>query len=88
MPDETARERIFRIHTRKMALDENAQEFKRYVQATEGATGADIKAIVTEAGMFAIRREVDTVTNEDFFAAINKVIKCGKTSIDHFNLYT
>jgi proteasome regulatory subunit len=40
----------------------------------EGATGADIKAICTEAGMWAIREERDQVTAVDFDRAIEKVI--------------
>ncbi|MCK4269138.1 MAG: proteasome-activating nucleotidase, partial [Methanogenium sp.] len=35
--------------------------------------GADLKAICTEAGMFAIRSERDIVTHNDFLKAIDKV---------------
>jgi len=40
---------------------------------TDGATGADIKAMVTEAGMFAIRDSRDYVTMADFEKAVEKV---------------
>ena len=43
------------------------------VQMTEGGSGADIKNICTEAGMFAIRAERDHVVNEDFVDAIKKI---------------
>ncbi len=43
------------------------------VQMTEGASGADIKNICTEAGMFAIRSNKDHVVNEDFLDAIKKI---------------
>ena len=48
-------------------------EFDTIASRTEGATGADIKAMVTEAGMFAIRDNRDYVTMQDFEAAIDKV---------------
>ena len=39
------------------------------VSLSEGCSGADLKAICTEAGMFAIREERDTITNADFMDA-------------------
>ena len=42
------------------------------VSLSEGCSGADLKAICTEAGMFAIREERDTITNADFMDAIDK----------------
>ena len=41
----------------------------------EFATGADIRAICTEAGMFAIRDNRDYVTGSDFERAIIKVLE-------------
>ncbi|MFA5862438.1 MAG: hypothetical protein WDA16_12160, partial [Candidatus Thermoplasmatota archaeon] len=38
----------------------------------DNITGADIKAIATEAGMFAIREERDSVTMLDFEKSIRK----------------
>jgi proteasome regulatory subunit len=74
MPGFEARIQIFKIHTRKMKLasDVNFTELSRL---TEGATGADIKAIATEAGMFALREERTTVTMMDMIKAIDKVLK-------------
>ena len=39
------------------------------------ATGADIRSVCTEAGMYAIRARRKTVTEKDFLDAVNKVIK-------------
>ncbi|OYT46879.1 MAG: hypothetical protein B6U85_06855, partial [Desulfurococcales archaeon ex4484_42] len=48
----------------------------RYLaKITEGATGADIKAICTEAGYNALRANRLRVTQKDFINAINKVLK-------------
>ena len=38
-------------------------------------TGADIRTVCTEAGMYAIRARRKTVTEKDFLDAVNKVIK-------------
>lgn len=43
-------------------------------EITEGASGADLKAIATEAGMFAIRDRRTYVTQDDFLKAVDKVI--------------
>ncbi len=74
MPTYEGRIQIFKIHTRKMKLAEDV-DFKELARVTEGASGADIKAICTEAGMFAIREERGNVTMLDFTKAIDKVLK-------------
>ena len=73
IPAAEARLQIFKIHTRpiNMELDVN---FMRLVKLTDGATGADIKAIATEAGMFAIRCERNIVLMDDFEKAVDKVL--------------
>lgn len=37
------------------------------------STGADIRSVCTEAGMFAIRARRKTVSEKDFLEAVNKV---------------
>jgi proteasome regulatory subunit len=71
LPDFEGRVEILRIHTRKMNLRD--VDLNRIAEETEGATGADLKAIATEAGMFAIREGRDYVIQEDFLKAIRKV---------------
>jgi proteasome regulatory subunit len=86
-PNEKARLEIFKIHTRKMNLEDDAKNFKQFLSPTEGATGAEIKAIVSEAGMFAIRRDSDIVSSADIKQAITKVIKGSKKTHDRFGFY-
>ncbi len=74
IPDDKGREAIFKIHMRKLNCEKSIN-IKQLVNITEGATGADIKAICTEAGMFAIRNDRDTITQEDFLKATDKVLK-------------
>jgi len=73
MPDEKARVTIFKIHTKNMSLAEDV-DLGEIAKTTEGATGADVKAICTEAGMFAIREGREQVTHVDFERAIAKVL--------------
>ena len=39
------------------------------------ATGAELRSVTTEAGMFAIRARRKVATEKDFLEAVNKVIK-------------
>ena len=73
IPDEEARKAIFKIHTRRLNIEEKV-DISRLVNLTEGATGADIKAIATEAGMFAIRKEAEKIVSKDFIDAVDKVM--------------
>ncbi|MDI6642837.1 MAG: proteasome-activating nucleotidase [Candidatus Hodarchaeaceae archaeon] len=73
LPDQKARLMIFKIHTRKMNLSKDV-DLKVLARATEKATGADIKAICTEAGMFAIRDGREQVEQVDFDRAVAKVL--------------
>jgi len=72
MPDYEARKQIFMIHTRKMSLQKSVN-FNELASKTDGCSGADIRAICTEAGMFAIREERTRVKMLDFTRAIDKV---------------
>ncbi|HDD36701.1 MAG: proteasome-activating nucleotidase [Archaeoglobaceae archaeon] len=74
LPTFEGRLQIFKIHTRKMKLADDV-DFNELASMTENASGADIKAIVTEAGMFAIRDERNRVTRNDFLKAVEKVLR-------------
>jgi len=74
LPDLRGRYEIFKIHTRKMPLDEDV-DLIELARMTEGATGADIRAICTEAGLRAISMGRRIVRFEDFESAIEKVLK-------------
>jgi proteasome regulatory subunit len=71
-PDTAGREIIFRIHTRKMNVAEGI-DFSELAEMVDDASGADIKAICTEAGMFAIRDDRTRVTLDDFLEAYEKL---------------
>ena len=73
-PNEESRMQILRIHSRKMNLMRgiNLQVIASNLQ---GASGAECKAVCTEAGMFALRERRIHVTQEDFEMAVAKVMK-------------
>ncbi len=71
-PNTDGREIIFQIHTRKMNLAGDI-DFDDLAEMTPEASGADIKAICTEAGMFAIRDDRTEVTLADFLEAHEKL---------------
>jgi proteasome regulatory subunit len=71
-PNETGREQIFRIHTRSMSVADDV-EFDQLAEMAQDASGADIKAVCTEAGMFAIRDDRTEVRMTDFQEAYEKI---------------
>jgi len=77
LPDERGRLEILKIHTRRMKLAEEVS-LETIAKITEGASGAELKAICTEAGMNAIREGRKQVLIKDFIKAIEKVMKSKK----------
>jgi proteasome regulatory subunit len=73
MPNIEGRLMILEIHARKMKKAEDVSLLD-IARATEGASGADLNAIVVEAGMNALRRGASSVAIEDFEKAIKKVL--------------
>ena len=80
LPDHDARQQIFTIHLRRMNIAEEVSPNK-LADLTEGASGAEIKSICTEAGMLAIRDNRDTVLEDDFLKAKTKVLEAGRNKI-------
>ncbi len=72
IPNLEARIEIFKIHSGRMNV-ENDVDIEALAGKCEGSTGADIKSICTEAGMFAIRDSRDIVYMADFEKAVDKV---------------
>jgi proteasome regulatory subunit len=71
-PDAEGREKIFKIHTRDMNVADDV-DFAALAADTDDLSGADVKAITTEAGMFAIRDDRQEVTMQDFRSARDKL---------------
>ena len=77
LPNDEGRKEILKIHTKNMSFDEEA-DIDLLASLTDGLSGADLKAVCTEAGMFAIRQERDVITVDDFMDAIEKVMNKNK----------
>ncbi|KAK6127950.1 hypothetical protein DH2020_038300 [Rehmannia glutinosa] len=73
-PNEDSRFDILKIHSRKMNLMRGI-DLKKIAEKMGGASGAELKAVCTEAGMFALRERRVHVTQEDFEMAVAKVMK-------------
>ena len=65
---------ILKIHSRKMNLMRGI-DLRKIAEQMTGASGAETKAVCTEAGMFALRERRIHVTQEDFEMAVAKVMK-------------
>jgi proteasome regulatory subunit len=72
VPDENGRKEILKIHAASMKLKQDVN-LDNLAKLTENATGADIKAISIEAGMFAARNKKKAIGMEEFERAIKKV---------------
>ena len=73
-PNTENREAIMKIHSRKMNLLRNL-DLHGIADKMTNASGAECKAVCTEAGMFALRERRVHVTQEDFEMAVAKVMK-------------
>merc|ERR1712048_69871 len=66
LPDDKTKKKIFDIQTSKMTLADDVN-LDAYIDAN--SSGADIKAICTEAGLLALRERRKMVTHKDFLKA-------------------
>lgn len=65
-PNEAARTDILKIHSRKMNLMRGI-DLRKIAELTGGASGAEVKGVCTEAGMYALRERRVHVTQEGNF---------------------
>jgi len=73
-PNAENRMAIMKIHSSKMNLLRNI-DLAPIAEKMGNASGAECKAVCTEAGMFALRERRVHVTQEDFEMAVSKVMK-------------
>jgi 26S proteasome regulatory subunit T2 len=73
LPDIKTKRHIFKIHTGKMSLGTDV-DLETFVMSKDELSGADIKAICTEAGLLALRERRMKVTQEDFVKAKEKTL--------------
>jgi 26S proteasome regulatory subunit T2 len=73
LPDVKTKRNIFKIHTGKMSLADDV-DLEVFVMSKDELSGADIKAICTEAGLLALRERRMKVTQDDFTKAKEKTL--------------
>ena len=74
LPDLEGRTHILRIHAKTMAADRDIR-YELLARLCPNTTGAELRSVCTEAGMFAIRGRRKSITEKDMIDAVNKVIK-------------
>eukprot|EP01090_Pellita_catalonica_P017078 TRINITY_DN5081_c0_g1_i1.p1 TRINITY_DN5081_c0_g1~~TRINITY_DN5081_c0_g1_i1.p1 ORF type:complete len:427 (+),score=92.84 TRINITY_DN5081_c0_g1_i1:130-1410(+) len=80
LPDAATKRRIFQIHTSKMTLSEEVS-VEEFIHTKDDLSGADIKAICTEAGLLALRERRTKVTQADLRKAKEKVLYRKKSGV-------
>jgi transitional endoplasmic reticulum ATPase len=83
-PDLKGREVVLKIHTKKMPLAKDI-DLGALAKKMEGYTGADIESVVREAGMLALRENINSevVEKKHFDEAMNKIKpSVSKSTID------
>ncbi|KAA8568561.1 hypothetical protein EYC84_007580 [Monilinia fructicola] len=73
-PDQHTKRKIFTLHTSKMSLNEDV-DLEEFINQKDDLSGADIKAICSEAGLMALRERRMRVQMADFRAARERVLK-------------
>jgi 26S proteasome regulatory subunit T2 len=80
LPDVKTKRRIFQIHTSRMSLSEDV-DLEEFVLSKDELSGADIKAICTEAGLLALRERRMKVSMADLRKAKEKTMYKKKGNI-------
>ncbi|MEA3399493.1 MAG: AAA family ATPase [Patescibacteria group bacterium] len=87
-PDLEGVEQILRIHTKNMKLQKGFR-YKSIAKLLEDMTGAEIRAVCTEAGYSAIREDRFVITKEDFAYGKKKVLREEKSEgDDYMNMFS
>ncbi|KDQ60572.1 hypothetical protein JAAARDRAFT_45449 [Jaapia argillacea MUCL 33604] len=76
LPDAEGRAHILRIHARSMSVERDIR-FDLIARLCPNTTGAELRSVATEAGMFAIRARRKVATERDFLDSVEKVVRQG-----------
>ena len=77
LPNEAGRLEVLKIHAASVQK-EGEIDFESVVKMSDGLNGADLRNVVTEAGLFAIKDYRDAVNQDDFNKAVRKVAESKK----------
>ena len=79
-PDWRDREKILRVHTRKISLDKNI-DLTAIAKGTPGMTGADLESLINEAAIFAARDNAIIVNMDHLEKAKDKILMGGERKL-------
>ena len=86
-PNEEGVEQILKIHTRRMTVAKNVK-IKFLAKKFVGMSGAELKAVCTEAGYSAIRQKRREVCLDDFLSAYDSVLRDEESNNkDHLKMF-
>jgi len=73
-PDQKGRLEILKIHTRNMPLADDV-DLEEIAKITEGFSGADLEVLCREAGLYALREDINAkyVAKRHFEKALKKI---------------
>jgi len=74
LPEVEGRVQIFKIHTKSMAVEKGIR-WELLARLCPSTTGAELRSVCTEAGMYAIRARRKIINEKDFLDAVQKVVK-------------
>jgi 26S proteasome regulatory subunit T4 len=77
LPNEIGRLEILKIHA-STVNKQGEIDYEALVKLSEDFNGADLRNLVTEAGMFAIREDRDYIVQDDLMKAVRKVAEVKK----------
>lgn len=72
-PDRRGRLEILKLHGRKTRLSEE-NSLEKIAGLTSGFTGADLENLVNEASLIATRKDAQTVCEQDFIEAMERIV--------------
>ncbi len=74
LPELEGRVQIFKIQAKSVTMEKDVR-FELLARLCHNSTGADIRSVCIEAGMYAIRARRKTINEKDLLEAVEKVIK-------------
>jgi len=72
LPNEVGRLEILKIHALGVSMDGEI-DYESVVKMSDGFNGADLRNVITEAGLFAIKDYRDSITQDDMNKAVRKM---------------
>lgn len=77
LPNEVGRMEILKIHSQDVKTDGEI-DFESVVKMSDQLNGADLRNVITEAGLFCIKDYREAINQDDFNKAVRKVAESKK----------